>query len=566
MNCGQFQSSLGLVQLDILKESERSDLDAHLKVCGACQLVSDEVNSAYEMLRDMSDEQAFKPDSLWAGIKMNIKKDVGVTDTATVTIQPTKPILIALSCSYCHDSLARGEARYCASCLAPHHSDCFRSHGHCSAMGCEETLTVKPQGIEISTPGQRSRTTTRGSRKFVLAMIISMGVSTLGLVGHQLIQSQRSAQVMQEEALLEAHSRVRELEGQVEAALPIKGLSREARLARAELNRLKRNYTEALKDVEVILKNAENDPGALVLRAHVLLDLNHTDGTMRDLRKVLASDKDNAMALGLRSHVKLLNGDRVGSLADSNAAIEIDLDGYYPYRVRGEIRLTAEEADLVGAEDDFRNAVRLAPQISDNHYWYGRLLQEKDDKEGALRAYAQCLDLDKKNWRAYCNRDTIRRLLHDYDNALRDLDKAIALQPKNGHIFLQRSKIRWVRLRKGGIDYREAQWDDVMSDLNESIRLQPYLPDAYGRRGFIHRRRKKFKEALSDYNRAINLEPEDVYVWYGYRGLLYAEYNESKKGIEDLTQYLESAPSTHQIFNRVQKERSRLRREIEKRE
>jgi SAF domain-containing protein len=55
---------------------------------------------------------------------------------------------VSLSCTYCHDSLnpSAGQAlAYCASCLAPHHRDCFEGHARCSAPGCAETRWVQPQ-------------------------------------------------------------------------------------------------------------------------------------------------------------------------------------------------------------------------------------------------------------------------------------------------------------------------------------------------------------------------------------------------------------------------------------
>lgn len=45
-------------------------------------------------------------------------------------------IRIRLACTYCHDALAVGDGEFCAGCLAPHHPDCFREHGECSAPGC----------------------------------------------------------------------------------------------------------------------------------------------------------------------------------------------------------------------------------------------------------------------------------------------------------------------------------------------------------------------------------------------------------------------------------------------
>lgn len=60
---------------------------------------------------------------------------------------------VTLSCTYCHDGLnpSAGQAlAYCASCLAPHHRDCFDDHGRCSAPGCAETRWVEPQSSGVA--------------------------------------------------------------------------------------------------------------------------------------------------------------------------------------------------------------------------------------------------------------------------------------------------------------------------------------------------------------------------------------------------------------------------------
>jgi hypothetical protein len=50
---------------------------------------------------------------------------------------------ISVSCAYCHDGLDREHAVFCGSCLAPHHDDCFATHGRCSAAGCDHTQVVR---------------------------------------------------------------------------------------------------------------------------------------------------------------------------------------------------------------------------------------------------------------------------------------------------------------------------------------------------------------------------------------------------------------------------------------
>lgn len=51
---------------------------------------------------------------------------------------------ITVSCCFCHDRLSREDAVFCAGCLAPHHEECFMTHGHCSAAGCGQTRLVRP--------------------------------------------------------------------------------------------------------------------------------------------------------------------------------------------------------------------------------------------------------------------------------------------------------------------------------------------------------------------------------------------------------------------------------------
>ncbi|HBP18989.1 MAG TPA: hypothetical protein DEA08_14535, partial [Planctomycetes bacterium] len=51
-------------------------------------------------------------------------------------------ISVGLRCTYCHDGLVRPEAAFCSACLAPHHTECWQTHGQCSALGCAETRWV----------------------------------------------------------------------------------------------------------------------------------------------------------------------------------------------------------------------------------------------------------------------------------------------------------------------------------------------------------------------------------------------------------------------------------------
>jgi hypothetical protein len=55
---------------------------------------------------------------------------------------------VSLRCTYCHDGLQTevdGGPVFCATCLAPHHLDCFRANAGCGAPACRGVSTVSPQ-------------------------------------------------------------------------------------------------------------------------------------------------------------------------------------------------------------------------------------------------------------------------------------------------------------------------------------------------------------------------------------------------------------------------------------
>ncbi|MCO5166046.1 MAG: hypothetical protein M9894_06725 [Planctomycetes bacterium] len=83
------------------------------------------------------------------------KKPAGVAAEAAAFGGLAPPI--SLPCIFCHDALARGDAVYCASCLAPHHRECFGAHERCAAPGCGEALTVRPLRVERRRGAWRDR-------------------------------------------------------------------------------------------------------------------------------------------------------------------------------------------------------------------------------------------------------------------------------------------------------------------------------------------------------------------------------------------------------------------------
>jgi hypothetical protein len=144
MTCVEVRSLLALRPLDLLEEDEAATVESHLMGCPACRTQARSHDEVFAMLKETPDElpgdDAPLPKEVWTKITQALDAK---TAPAEVAAAPA-PETIALVCALCHDVLARTDACYCASCLAPHHGECWRARGRCSAFGCEETRTVRP--------------------------------------------------------------------------------------------------------------------------------------------------------------------------------------------------------------------------------------------------------------------------------------------------------------------------------------------------------------------------------------------------------------------------------------
>lgn len=82
------------------------------------------------------------------------------------------------------------------------------------------------------------------------------------------------------------------------------------------------------------------------------------------------------------------------------------------------------------------------------------------------------------------------------DVALAALGEAIALDPKNAGIYVDRGNVRYVQR-----EYKQA-----IADFSEAIRLDPGYATAYSNRGFAWNSLGELEKAVTDFNAAIRLQ------------------------------------------------------------
>jgi hypothetical protein len=138
--CDAVQELLAAHELEALGATEQALVDHHLGECDPCQVAQDETAACLALIEA---PPVAAPPAVWGKIRARIERE-GAADP--VRDGAPSPV-IALSCSFCRGGMTRGDSVYCASCLAPHHPECFREHGRCTVMGCGEESVVRPADL-----------------------------------------------------------------------------------------------------------------------------------------------------------------------------------------------------------------------------------------------------------------------------------------------------------------------------------------------------------------------------------------------------------------------------------
>lgn len=117
--------------------------------------------------------------------------------------------------------------------------------------------------------------------------------------------------------------------------------------------------------------------------------------------------------------------------------------------------------------------------------------------------------------------------------ALRDIDRAIALDGRNGKAWRLRGNL----LREAGGDLNRAA-----ADLSKAIELDPLDADAYGQRGIVYTVQRRLDRALADFDQAIRLKPDNAQAWSD-RGVTYYLRGDNERAVQDLSEALRLDPN-----------------------
>jgi tetratricopeptide (TPR) repeat protein/V8-like Glu-specific endopeptidase len=120
----------------------------------------------------------------------------------------------------------------------------------------------------------------------------------------------------------------------------------------------------------------------------------------------------------------------------------------------------------------------------------------------------------------------------DYNKALEDINRAIALHLDSSNMYLDRGTLRMATK-----DFFQGQ-----ADVDQAIRMDPNNSLAYAFRGLIKFAFKNYRDALSDGEQAISINPNNTFA-YVVIGAAHALLKNKKQALADFDKAIEIDPN-----------------------
>jgi tetratricopeptide (TPR) repeat protein len=127
----------------------------------------------------------------------------------------------------------------------------------------------------------------------------------------------------------------------------------------------------------------------------------------------------------------------------------------------------------------------------------------------------------------------------NYDGAVQELNEAVRLDPNLAEAYAYRARA-----------YSVSDNDRALLDAEKAIQLDPRLALGYFARGNAYINKKDYDHAIADYNEAIRLDHKFATA-YANRGLAYSNKNDYDRAIADYTEAIKLNPQyTNAYINR----------------
>ena len=294
--------------------------------------------------------------------------------------------------------------------------------------------------------------------------------------------------------------------------------------------------SQALSKLKKAVKYSPKMGEAFLLTAK----LNALPGGDKEQSKVavekaveLAGDDREQLSAALFYRATLAEDDEA-QLADLNQAIKINPKNMDAIRVRAAYYFRQQEPEK--AMQDLNKWLESDEPNADNYIQVAQQLMMTGDKfddamqKEAIRILDKAIEIAPKNPAALTMRARVNMISENLEEAVKDTGRAIELDKKNLEALLLR----------GSILSELERYDEALADINKAIRLQPTF-GAFQLRSMIYSQQQDFEKAIADIALLLNNDPENS-LFLRQLAILFNANDEPSKAIKLYEKLLKQDP------------------------
>lgn len=155
--------------------------------------------------------------------------------------------------------------------------------------------------------------------------------------------------------------------------------------------------------------------------------------------------------------------------------------------------------------EDYTAAIRINPNYAEAYYNRGNSYSDLNNYEAAVIDYSECIRLKPGFHQAYNMRGSARMRTGDYTGALNDYNHVININNYWG-AYNNRAALFGILL-----DY-----DNAIKDLERTIVLNPDYTDAYNNLGLAYQQKGNYLKSFEYFSKALYANPDNITIRNNY--------------------------------------------------
>lgn len=189
------------------------------------------------------------------------------------------------------------------------------------------------------------------------------------------------------------------------------------------------------------------------------------------------------------------------------------------------------------SETLWSNVAKIFPDDPTAYNNRGNYFYEQGKTKEALQDLDRALALDPRFFDTYISRGKIYRQTNQLDKAMQDYSKAIGIKPEDPDVYNNR----------GNVYFSMNKFNEAIADYNKVLQYNPNDSRALGNMGAVYARLQKWPEAMDKLNKAIRLNPGYVDAYLN-RAIIFAQTQKPNEAIKDFNNHLRYKPNNPQAY------------------